>query len=313
MWCAAAGERRPLVTCGAVTSDDLHDDASPEPVDLSMLDVHVPDGVPDAEALARTTDVGIVAHPDDLELVLLPAVAACVADPQRWFCGIVCTDGAGSVRAGTAADLDDAALVAVRRAEQLAAADLGGYGAVIQLAWSSASARTDVTGLVDALEPILRLCRAVNLWTHDLADAHATHVAVGLAAVLAARRLPMPDRPVRAVGVEGWRSLDWLPAQHRVVLDTSDAVALGRDLAAVFPSQLGAGKRYDLAAEGRRVANATFAEPRAVDAVDQAALAMDLTPVVRNESIDPHQFVAGALVQFADETTARLRDVSPAT
>ena len=67
------------------------------------------------------------------------------------------------------------------------------------------------------------------------------------------------------------------------------------------------------AAEGRRVANATFAEPRAVDAVDQAALAMDLTPVVRNESIDPHQFVAGALVQFADETTARLRAVSPAT
>ena len=49
----------------------------------------------------------------------------------------------------------------------------------------------------------------------------------------------------------------------------------GRDelaarLAAVFASQIEGGKRYDLAEQGRRRANATLLAPRQVDEADRA-------------------------------------------
>ena len=44
---------------------------------------------------------------------------------------------------------------------------------------------------------------------------------------------------------------------------------LGDRLAAVFASQIEGGKRYDLAEPGRRLANATIAEPRAVEEADE--------------------------------------------
>ena len=91
------------------------------PVPTSV--VHVPDGLDVDAALARTTDLGIGAHPDDLELDLLPGVVHCVDDPDRWFTGIVCTDGAGSVRVGASATMTDDELVAERWAEQRRAAD----------------------------------------------------------------------------------------------------------------------------------------------------------------------------------------------
>ena len=51
-------------------------------------------------ALARTTDLGIVAHQDDLEFMALAPIGACLGDPDRWFTGVACTDGAGSARTG---------------------------------------------------------------------------------------------------------------------------------------------------------------------------------------------------------------------
>lgn len=268
----------------------------------------VPDGTPPDEALARTTDLGIGAHPDDLELVLLPAIVHAHEAADRWFTGVVCTDGAGAARAGRFADLDDVELAAVRRAEQLDAARIGGYGALVPLGRSSASVR-DPEGhrrLVADLAELIATCRPAHVYTHNLADKHETHVAVAAAVVLAARSLAPEHRPYRVIGCEGWRDLDWLPDDEKVRLDVSDFGSLADRLAAAFPSQVEGGKRYDLAAVGRRRANATLGDPRAVDAATEVVIGMDLSPLVHNPDIDPARFVTAAIDRFRDDVSSEL-------
>jgi LmbE family N-acetylglucosaminyl deacetylase len=275
-------------------------------LERTAVDILVPDGTRLGPALARTTDLGIGAHPDDLELLMLVPIGLCRGRPDRWFAGITTTDGSGSERSGRFADLSDADLAAVRRAEQREAGALGGYGALMQLGWPSAAVRPGGDGrddLVEDLAALLRATRPANVYTHNLADRHATHVAVAAAVVRAIRLLPAGERPQRLVGVEGWRDLDWLPDHEKVTLDASPYQALGRRLAACFASQL-EGKRYDRAVEGRRWANATLAAIRTADTADSVAVAMDLSPLVRNDALDPAAFVAAAADRFRREVEA---------
>ena len=54
----------------------------------------------------------------------------------------------------------------------------------------------------------------------------------------------------------------------------------------VFDSQICGGKRYDLATEGRRVANATYAASHGVDTATAFSYAMDLTPLIKDKNLD---------------------------
>ncbi len=278
----------------------------------AAADVYVPGGAALDDALARTTDLGIVAHQDDLEFMALVAIGACAEDPQRWFTGVACTDGAGSARSGPYADCTDQQLVAIRRDEQRAAATIGGYSAIFQLGHPSPDIRAQGHGqLVDELVEILAAARPVNVYTHNLADKHATHVATAAATVEALRRLPGDQRTWKVVGVEGWRSLDWLSDDEKVVLDVSGLDDLATRLADVFDSQIAGGKRYDLAEQGRRRANATLLSPRQVDDATELTFAFDLTPLVHNVELDPAQFVAAAIDRFRDDVTQALRSYFP--
>jgi LmbE family N-acetylglucosaminyl deacetylase len=278
----------------------------------SAADVWVPDGAAVDAAVDRTTDLGVVAHQDDLEFMALAAIGACLDDPARWFTGVACTDGAGSARGGRYAGMTDDEMVDVRRGEQRTAAEIGGYSAIFQLGHASASIRGDGHDeLVGELTEIIDACRPVNIYTHNLADKHETHVAAGVAVLEALRRLPPERRPWKVVGIEGWRSLDWLPDAEKVLLDVSGRDELAARLSAVFASQIEGGKRYDLAEEGRRRANATLLAPRTVDAAEQVTFALDLTPLVRNDELDPVQFVDAAIDRFRDEVVAALRRYYP--
>ena len=275
-------------------------------------EVWVPDASPLADALARTTDLGVVAHQDDLEFAALAPIAACVDDPDRWFTGVACTDGAGSARAGAFAECTDEEMRGLRREEQRGAAEIGGYSAIFQLGHASASIRGDGHAeLVAELEEILSATRPVNVYTHNLADKHSTHLAAVAATIEAVRLLPPDRRPWRVVGVEGWRSLDWLSDDEKILLDTSGHRDLAHRLAAVFASQIEGGKRYDLAEEGRRRANATLLEPRAVDDVEELSLAMDLTPLVHNPELDPVTYTAAAIDRFKADVTEALERYFP--
>jgi LmbE family N-acetylglucosaminyl deacetylase len=263
----------------------------------------VPDGSDPPLALARTTDLGIGAHPDDLELFAIGPIGACRDDPARWFSGVTCTDGGGSVSPDTGDSLPS-----IRAAEQRAAADIGAYSAIVQLGYSSATLQQPegFAALVGDLVDLLGRCAPHNVYTHNLADKHATHVAVGAAVVTAVRRLDPGRRPFRLVGCEAWRGLDWLPDGEKVRIDVSAHGELAASLADVFASQLSA-KRYAVAARGRRQANATLFDARAADTESEVIVAMDLSPLIFNDEIDPISYVLSTIDRFRDEVAGNLR------
>ena len=99
-------------------------------------------------------------------------------------------------------------------------------------------------------------------------------------------------------GCEVWRNLDWINDEEKVYLDCSSHPNLSRALSSVFDSQIVGGKRYDLAAEGRRLANATFSESHACDTYTMLNYAMDLTPLIKDKSLDIADYVAGYIKRF---------------
>jgi hypothetical protein len=75
----------------------------------------------------------------------------------------------------------------------------------------------------------------------------------------------------------------------------------------VFRTQIEGGKRFDLAAAGRRRANAVFDDPREPDACDEVTVAMDLAPLIVNDDLDPVAYVTSAVDRFRADVGRRLR------
>jgi LmbE family N-acetylglucosaminyl deacetylase len=278
----------------------------------ATADLFIPDGTPVADALARATHLGIGAHQDDIEFMAMHGILACFDAPSPRFGGITCTNGAGSARIGPYAGVSNDDLCRIRRAEQRTAAQIGRYSFIAQLDFTSAEAK--VAGspdLVNDLAALLRATRAQVVYTHNPADKHDTHVAVALAVIAACRRLPPAQRPARVCGCEVWRNLDWLPDNEKVVLDVSARPNLQAALYGAYDSQIAGGKRYDLATLGRNRANATLLESHAADTCEMAAFAMDLTPLIADDTRDPIDYVTASIRRFETDVrnrmTARMR------
>ncbi|MDX6767477.1 MAG: PIG-L family deacetylase [Candidatus Methylacidiphilales bacterium] len=270
-------------------------------------DFFVPDGTPPDQALARTTHLGIGAHQDDLEIFSFSGIAECYEAGGGTYTGVVVTDGAGSPKTGGARGRSPEDMVADRRMEQRRAAEIGRYSCVIQLGHPSATVKDpDRLEVVDDLAAILRTARPRVLYLHNPADKHDTHVAVLLRSLSALRSLPQAERPERVYGCEVWRGLDWLADEDKQPLDAGIHPELAAPLLQVFVSQIGAGKRYDLAALGRRQANATFFEPRASDPSGALVFAMDLTPLVRDDTLSIETLTRHHLEKFQQDVLTRL-------
>jgi len=273
-------------------------------------EIFVPDGSAAETALRRTTHLAIGAHPDDLEFFAWHGIDACFSREDRWFTGVVLTDGAGSPRAGPYSGWSTEKLVAARKAEQRAAAVVGEYSAVVQLVHPSGALRDPANETpVQDLAHLLRNMEPEVAYLHNPADAHETHVAAYLRSVAALRTLPHEKRPSRVFGCEVWRSLDWLVSADKVALSASQRAHLQAALAGVFDTQIAGGKRYDLAVLGRRVANATFHEADAVDRDSGLTFAVDLTPVVSDDRVDPVEFALNLVQRFERDVRERLRRV----
>jgi LmbE family N-acetylglucosaminyl deacetylase len=274
---------------------------------IPTAEVYVPDGIDLAAALARTTHLAIAAHQDDLEIMAADGILRAFQQEDRWFTGVVVTDGAGSPRDDLYKDYTDDRMRAVRRREQKKAAHVGDYAAAILLDHPSSTVKNaaDPRVVEDALE-VLRATRPEVVYTHNLADKHETHVAVALRTIAAIRRLPAPERPARLYGCEVWRDLDWMPDEEKVTFDLSAHESLQAALLGVFDSQICGGKRYDLATQGRRRAHATYAASHGTDSATSLSYAMDLTPLVADPSLSPAAFVRGFLERFRADVENRV-------
>ncbi len=272
-------------------------------------DVHVPNGDAADAALRRVTHLCIGAHQDDIEIMAHSAISACLDRPVfRAFGGVVVTDGAGSSRSGTYARRTDEEMKGIRRDEQRRAAELGGYAIQIQLAHPSARVKDAkmATPVRDDLTQIFSGCVVEELLLHNPMDKHDTHVGVLLRCLEALRALPAERRPRRVLGVEVWRGLDWLLESDKVALDASERPELRAQLLEVFDSQIFGGKRYDLATEGRRAANATYHDARRSDAATAITWAMDLMPLVTDPTRDMTDYALGYVQRLGDDVRARI-------
>ena len=270
-------------------------------------DLFVPGGCNLASALASTTHLGIGAHADDLEIMAYPGICACRGQKILRFTGVVATDGAGAPRSGSSEKLSASDLVKIRHEEQKEAAGLGGYAAVLQLGHASPQVRgAGRSALVSDLLQILKATKPKVLYLHNPADRHETHLAVLLASLEALRQLPPADRPAEIYGCEVWGDLDWVPTKQVIRLACSAPADFGPSLLRVFRSQVD-GKRYDLAAAGRRRAQATFADAYAPDQSEEVVLALDLKPLVENSKLTLAEFVSSLTGEFQKQTLDRIR------
>jgi LmbE family N-acetylglucosaminyl deacetylase len=268
----------------------------------------IPDGLAARDALSRTTHLGIGAHQDDLEFMAFHGILACYDQQDRWFGGVTITDGRGSSRAGKFQDWTDDQIAAERIREQDAAAVIGQYAFMAQLGHPSKSVRDARETVVrDELVRILEATRPEVVYLHNLADKHDTHVGCALRCLEALRRLPKADRPRKVYGCEVWRDLDWLLDSEKTPMPVSARPELARALNEVFATQIAGGKRYDLAVLGRRTANATFSQAHATDQETAMQWAMDLTPLVQDESLDPVAYTTGFIDRLKTDVTTRLR------
>lgn len=273
----------------------------------STAEVFVPDDKAVPAAMARVSHLGIGAHQDDLEFMAFHGILACYHSDTEWFGGVTCTNGGGSARSGPYAGFTDAQMQAVRRKEQNAAAVVGRFGVMIQLDYPSSVIKSaSDTLLRDDLKQILAATRPRVVYTHNPADKHDTHIGVVIAALQAMRELPREQRPGKVYGCEVWRNLDWMMDNEKVALDVSAHENLAAALNGIFDSQIAGGKRYDVATLGRRRANATFFESHATDKSEQLVFAMDLSPLVADETLDVVKYVTGYIERFKADVAGKL-------
>jgi LmbE family N-acetylglucosaminyl deacetylase len=277
---------------------------------LDTAEIFIPDDQPVGQALARTTHLCFSAHQDDIEIMAAHPILECFQRKDRWFTGVVVTDGRGSPRNGIYEQYSDEEMRLVRFKEQRKSAYVGEFSAQIMLDFPSKvikdAARNEP---VDDILAILRATKPEIVYTHNLADKHDTHVGVALRVIEALRKLDPAERPARLVGCEVWRALDWMVDSDKVPMDVSEHENLQAALLGVFDSQIVGGKRYDLASIGRRRANATYFESHGVDLTSGLSYGMEMTALIHDTNIDPCAFAESLIQNFAQDVKDRLRSL----
>jgi LmbE family N-acetylglucosaminyl deacetylase len=255
--------------------------------------------------------MGIGAHQDDLEIMAFDGVLKCFHVDDKWFTGVIVTNGSGSPRDGLYAKYSDEMMQAVRRQEQKKAAVVGEYSLQALLDYPSCAVKDPKHGgPVSDLKALIAAARPETIYTHNLTDKHDTHVGVALRTIQALRELPESDRPTALYGCEVWRDLDWMRDEDKVPFDVGAHENLAASLLGIYDSQVSGGKRYDLATIGRRRANATYHASHGTDVSTALIYAMDLTPLIRDASLDPKAYAKQLIDRFFEEVAQRLGGLS---
>ena len=274
---------------------------------MPSAQLFVPDGLGAEAALARTTHMAIGAHQDDLEIMAYDGIIKCFQQTDKWFCGVVVTNGSGSPRDDVYKNYTDEQMREVRIIEQKKAAIVGEYGSQILLDFPSKAVKdgADFSAAQD-IANLLRAAKPEVVYTHNLTDKHDTHIGVTLKVIEAIRSLPKKDRPKALYGCEVWRDLDWMVDSDKIAFDCSAHENLQMALVCVFDSQIAGGKRYDLATMGRRRAHATYHTSHATDKTTGITFGMDLTPLIADDDKDVADYAQELIRRFASDVAVRI-------
>lgn len=260
-----------------------------------------------ADAINKTTTLAVIAHQDDAEFMTYPAIKRCYGSDKEWFSAIVVTDGGGSPRSGKFKDFSDEEMKKIRSLEQKKAAKIGRYAHVSLLGYPSFMVKEKLNDSVT--EDILKLINSYaphTIYTHSLLDRHDTHIAVAVRTIKAIRMMDKSIRPKMLLGGEMWGSLDWLIDNDLIKEHISDDYSLAEKLMGVYKSQIGGGKRYDLAVTGRRIANATLRESHNTDTHRMSVYYLDLTPLIMDDTLEIDSFMLKFIDNFYNECKNKL-------
>ncbi len=271
-------------------------------------DVFIPDQTEPFTALRRVTHLGIVSHQDDLEIAAYHGITECFKTEDKWFGGVVVTDGSGSPRKGPYEKYTDDEMQQVRLIEQRKAAYVGEYSFMAQLGYPSEEVKEQRNGpVVEDIKFILEHTQPQIVYLHNPCDRHDTHVATFLRCLEAIRALPADMRPKKVYGCEVWRKLDWLLKEDKIMLWVDKHPHMLRPLLGVFDSQISGGKRYDLAEEGLRHANATYFDSHTTDNTSLLSFALDLTPLVEDDQLDVQEYTLGYVRRLEKDVAERMK------
>lgn len=266
---------------------------------------------PETAKVGKVNYLAIAAHQDDIEIMAYDGIVKAFDDPNKSFYAVVTTDGAGSARDGIYADYTDDEMKKVRVDEQKKAAYVGNYGELYLLNYTSKEVKSpDNDTIINDYVEILAALKPEVIYTHNILDKHDTHLGIVTKVIKAIRKLPKNIRPKKVYGCEVWRALDWVCDNEKVGFDVSGHENLSNALLGVFDSQIAGGKRYDLATAGRRRANATYGASHSVDTISSLAYAIDLTPLIENDSMDIVEFAVKFVDSFKAEAFAKLSSVT---
>lgn len=267
-------------------------------------EIFIPNALNIEDALSRTTKLCIAAHHDDIEIMAASAIVDCYECDTQHFCGVVVADGGGSPRNGAYQNYTDEQMKVVRADEQKKASVIGKYTAQLMLCYPSTEIKDKQNDTVtDELASILLKTSPQEVFTHNLADKHPTHIGVVYHVIKAIRSLPKEKRPKKLYALEVWRGLDWLRDSDKQVFSTTKNQKLQAELLEVFVSQISGGKRYDLAAMGRRLSNATFFESHATDELSSAIYGLDLTPLIEQDNLSIKDYILEFVTRFKEDVT----------
>jgi len=276
----------------------------------SGAEIFIPDNVSVEIAFSRTTHMAVAAHQDDVEIMAYDGILKCFGKNDQWFSAVVTTNGAGSARNGLYASYTDEDMQRVRKIEQKKAAYVGEYGSLALLDYPSSAIKDSKNrAVIEEFKALITAAAPKIIYTHNLADKHDTHIGVVIKLIQALRELPKELRPEKLYGCEVWRNLDWVNDSEKVLFDVTEHPNLASALLEVFDSQVCGGKRYDLATVGRRLDHATFSESHGVDKAQSLAYAMDLTPLIEDDSLDIKEYVKGFIDRFAADIESKISKV----
>ena len=163
------------------------------------------------QALARTTHLAVAAHQDDIEIMAAAPILACFQQPDRWFTGVVVTDGRGSPRDDLYKNYSDEEMRLVRFKEQKKAAVVGEFAAQMLLDYPSKMVKDgaeikpveDLTALFLAARP--QVSTPTTWPTNTTPTSPSRSKPSPPCAACRSKRAPE-----KVYGCEVWRDLDWL-------------------------------------------------------------------------------------------------------
>ena len=232
------------------------------------------------------------AHQDDAEIMAIDGILKGYSSNTHSFSLVVTTDGGGSSRKGAFKDYTDEEMIITRRKEQIEASELGKYHSLYLLNHTSNETK-DLSNqeIEEEYINIIKELKPEVIYTHNLFDKHATHVAVAVHLINALRRLDKKDQPKYLYGCEVWRGLDWVNDDSKVAFDVSHNITLQKQLLNVFKSQ-NEGKAYNKAAMARRKMNATYYKSHELDQAKLISFALDLTPLLDNPHLSIEEYIS---------------------